>query len=189
MKNWKVVFGRLLPYWATVFTSIWILCFLYVWPFDNAYEIYVNWIVEPVRFQSWRELEMTILVDLLSSILFPVATSSRESQSPGPGQQSCRIPWSNSCLDVSLFPTADRQHVAHLKTVMDEQVVLQVPSPLQKGCRVWPRPCQESVRRWRPRLQFCFHLVDRHSLNHFVLGFHRSKHEASRHGSPSRREE
>lgn len=46
--GYKLIIGRLLPYWATVFTSIWILCFLVVWPFEKAYEFYVHRIVEPL---------------------------------------------------------------------------------------------------------------------------------------------
>ena len=52
MKDWNLVtLGRLVPYWATVITSLWILGFLYVWTVES-YERYDYKLVEPVRWET-----------------------------------------------------------------------------------------------------------------------------------------
>ena len=49
MKDWSTTnLSRLMPYWATVITSLWILAFLYSWTFDKSYEFYDLHMVQPV---------------------------------------------------------------------------------------------------------------------------------------------
>lgn len=43
-----VLLGRLAPYWATVFTSLWMLGSLYTWTAEKSHELYDHTVVEPV---------------------------------------------------------------------------------------------------------------------------------------------
>ena len=70
----------------------------------------------------------------LLSLLFTLVTAPCESQSPGIRKQSCRIPWPNSCIDMSLFAASYRQQVAQLEIILDEQDIFHGPSSSQKGC-------------------------------------------------------
>jgi flagellar biosynthesis/type III secretory pathway M-ring protein FliF/YscJ len=52
MDNWKVYFGRLLPFWMTVITSLWIIAFLIIWSTEKGYELYDKNLSQQVRWIS-----------------------------------------------------------------------------------------------------------------------------------------
>jgi hypothetical protein len=51
MENWKVVAGRLVPYWLTVLMSVWILAFLYIFIFEDSAAAYEQAIATQVSSQ------------------------------------------------------------------------------------------------------------------------------------------
>jgi hypothetical protein len=46
--DWNIMLYRLMPYWLTIVMSLWILAFLYVYTNEDATNLYVNGLTNPV---------------------------------------------------------------------------------------------------------------------------------------------